>query len=131
MAIGYGHRISRRIGVDLVDVGEVEESLRVHAERYLARVYTDAERRDCGTRAECLAARFAAKEATMKVLGRADEALDWRSIGVRVDARGRPSLELTGAALDLARRRGITRLSVDLTSERSLAAAVVVGAGHE
>jgi holo-[acyl-carrier protein] synthase len=125
MAIG----IPRHIGFDLVGVEEVENSLRLHGQRYLKRVYTDVELRDCGTAAECLAARFAAKEATMKALGRDDEAVAWRSIGVQVDASGDPSLELTGAALELARRRGITGFSVSLMSERSVAAAIVLAAG--
>jgi len=42
--------------------------VRAHGERYLKHVYTDAERRDCGTSARRLAQRFAAKEATMKAL---------------------------------------------------------------
>ncbi len=35
------------VGVDFTAVEDVTESLREHAERYLGRVYTSRERRDC------------------------------------------------------------------------------------
>jgi holo-[acyl-carrier protein] synthase len=118
--------MATRVGIDLVDIDEVNAALKTHGQRYLVRVFTDEERRECGQDAHRLAARFAAKEATMKALDRGDQAIPWRSIGVRRTASGRPLLELSGAAAELARRRGITELSVSLTHERSSAAAVVV-----
>ena len=61
-----------RVGIDLVSVQAVQDSLRAHPQAYLARVYTDREVTDCrtadGVDPERLAARFAAKEATLKVL---------------------------------------------------------------
>ena len=66
--------------------------------RYLDRVFMDEERRECGPDAQRLATRFAAKEATTKTLDRGNEAIAWRSIGVRRAVSGRPVLELTGAA---------------------------------
>lgn len=119
------------VGLDLASVEDVQGSISAHADRYLRRVYTDRELCDCrnpdGTpNARRLAARFAAKESTMKALRVADEALPWRSIGVRSDGFGRPSIELTGPAEELAWRRGVTTLDVSLTHEESWAAAVVV-----
>lgn|ERR1022692_1319231 len=118
--------MSIQIGIDLVSAQDVKESVQEHGDRYLARIYTEDERRECRADPTRLAARFAAKEATMKALGRDNEALDWRSIGVHLDACGRPSLQLTGAAAELAQRRGVTELSVSLTEDGSLAAAVVL-----
>jgi len=62
----------------------------------------------------------------MKALGRGEEALPWRDIAVHRDAAGRPSLELTGPAQRLAQARSVQGLSVSLTHEGELAAAVVV-----
>jgi holo-[acyl-carrier protein] synthase len=62
----------------------------------------------------------------MKALRRDDEPLPWTSIGVSTDRSGRPTLELTGPAAVLARRRGVRSLSVSLTHEGQFAAAVVV-----
>ncbi len=114
-----------------MSVAAVEESIRVHAGRYLRRVYTSRELRECATGGGApdprrLAARFAAKEAAMKVLRVGDEPLAWRTIGVRSDRFGSPSIELTGAAGELARRRGFEALDVSLTHEGPYAAAVVL-----
>jgi holo-[acyl-carrier protein] synthase len=116
--------MSIAIGMDLVGVDEVEAAIQVHGERYLRRVYTDQERRECGGDARRLAARFAAKEATMKVLRRSDEPLAWRTIAVSGGAQ--PAVELTGDAAVLAERGGVRRLSVSLAGRRSTAAAIVV-----
>lgn len=104
----------------------VEQAIRMHGERYLRRVFTDEELRECGPDPSRLAARFAAKEATMKALRREDEPVPWDSIGVRCDSDGRPALELRGEAAALARRRGVTEISMSLTHEGPFAAAVVV-----
>jgi holo-[acyl-carrier protein] synthase len=114
------------VGIDLVCRDDVQEAVRRHGDRYLDRIYTERERLDAGADPLRLAARFAAKEATMKALRGADEPLPWRDIATHSDAAGRPTLHLTGAADDLARRSGIQSLSVSLTHERDLAAAVVV-----
>jgi holo-[acyl-carrier protein] synthase len=94
-------------------------------------VYTERELHDCTTPvgapdAQRLAARFAAKEATLKVLRSADEAVPWRTIGVRSGAHGAPAIELAGVAARLARRRGVESLAVSLTHEGPFAAAIVV-----
>jgi holo-[acyl-carrier protein] synthase len=119
------------VGIDLASVADVEESIRVHGGRYLRRVYTSRELRDCAKSggvpdARRLAARFAAKEAALKVLRAGDEAVPWQAIGVRSDRSGRPSIEFTGAAGELARRRGVESLELSLTHEGPFAAAVVV-----
>ena len=115
-----------QIGIDLVRTDEVRESLAAHGERYLQRIYTDVEQQDCRSNPSRLAARFAAKEATMKALGRQDEPLPWRSIEVTHDGGGRPLIELSGPAAVLADRRGVRRLELSLTDGRSLATAVVL-----
>lgn len=114
------------IGIDLTDVEQIRESVRVHGDRYLGRVYTEAERRECGSSVRRLAASFAAKEATMKALA-CEEQLPWQSIAVARDAAGRPTLQLSGAAAALARERGVAELDVSFTHARSHAAAIVIG----
>ncbi len=119
-----------RVGIDLVSVEEVEESIRTHGPRYLERVYTDREVGDCtspaGVDPERLAARFAAKEATMKVLRPDDEGIPWRSIEVRREPGGWVGLELTGRAAALADAARVADLAVSLTHESGFASAVVV-----
>jgi holo-[acyl-carrier protein] synthase len=122
--------MSLRVGTDLVFVDTVRESIRSHAEHYLKRVYTERELEDCrtsnGVDAERLAARFAAKEATMKVLRPRDEGIPLRSIEVRRDPSGWVELELSGPAAALANESGITELALSISHEGDFAAAVVV-----
>jgi holo-[acyl-carrier protein] synthase len=114
------------VGIDLVRIEEVRASLAAHGERYVDRIYTEAERRECGSDPRRLAAHFAAKEATAKALGCSGDPLPWPWIAVKRDADGRPSIELSGPAAELAARRGVRRLEVSFTQRRADAAAVVV-----
>jgi holo-[acyl-carrier protein] synthase len=113
------------IGIDVVAIADVREAIERHGRRYLTRVFTAAELDDCGGRAPCLAARFAAKEAAAKAL-RAERGLAPWSISVKLDERARPTIVLAGDALTLARRRGAGRCSLDLSVDRSRALALVV-----
>jgi holo-[acyl-carrier protein] synthase len=124
-----------RVGIDLVAVADVHESVCAHADRYLTRIYSSRELADCmghpsAVAAERLAARFAAKEAAMKVLRQggeeADPAIPWSAIEVVRDASGAPGLAFSGRAAELAREAGVATVAVSLTHERTYAAAVVV-----
>ncbi|HET8980737.1 MAG TPA: holo-ACP synthase [Solirubrobacteraceae bacterium] len=118
--------MSLRVGIDLVEVDQVKESIAVHGDRYLTRVYTDQELEDSAGDPRRLAARFAVKEATMKALDRDDTGLDWRSISVSRGPTGAAVIELRDEALRLAERREVQSIAVSLTHERDHAAAVVV-----
>jgi holo-[acyl-carrier protein] synthase len=77
-------------------------------------------------RAASLAARFAAKEATIKVLRPVGHQPDWRSVEVRRHSEGWCTMALSGHAAALADQAGIAELAVSLTHEGDVAAAVVV-----
>jgi holo-[acyl-carrier protein] synthase len=119
-----------RVGTDLVPVDQVAESVARFGDRYVGRIYTAHEVSCCqGTPsvvAAGLAARFAAKEAMVKVLRPVAHQPDWRSIEVRRDPAGWCSLSLTGEAARMADEQGISNVAVSLTHEGGMAAAVVV-----
>jgi holo-[acyl-carrier protein] synthase len=120
-----------RVGTDLVVVADVRASVARFARRYLERVYTPGELRDCsladgGHDAERLAARFAAKEAALKALRAGDAAIPWTAVEVARDADGAPRLQLSGAAAAIADRDGVGELAVSLAHDGGLATAVVV-----
>jgi len=119
-----------RVGIDLVSVDAVRESIRNHGDRYLARIYTARELDDCRTAAgvdpELLGARFAAKEATLKVLRPGDDAIPWLAIEVRRDPQGWVELRLDGRAAALAAESGMTGMALSVTHEGGFASAVVV-----
>jgi holo-[acyl-carrier protein] synthase len=127
-----------RVGVDLVPVVDVADSVERFGRRYLERVFTPHEVECCrhttaragrapGYSAESLAARFAAKEATLKVLRPEGWRPDWRSIEVRRTGGGWCEINLSGRAAALAAEAGIDVLEVSLTHESMVAVAVVVG----
>ncbi len=122
--------MARRVGIDLVSVQAVRESIREHGDRYLKRFYTEDELRDCdsgqGIVAERLAARFAAKEATLKVLRPGDEAIPWRTIGVVRHGPGWVTVELSGRAAALATEGGLKDFEVSISHEDDYASAVVI-----
>jgi holo-[acyl-carrier protein] synthase len=123
-------QVSRRVGIDLVSVDAVRDSIREHGARYLERFYTEGELRDCdtghGVVPERLAARFAAKEATLKVLRPGDEAIPWRTIGVVRHGAGWVTVELTGRAADVAAEAGLRDFELSICHEGSYASAVVI-----
>lgn len=117
------------VGLDLVSVTQVMETLEGPlGARYLARVYTDAEVEDCrtvdGVDPRRLAARFAAKEATLKVLSEAD-GIPWRDIEVERGPSGRLRVVLHGQAAERAADAGIIDIALSVTHEEGFAAAVV------
>jgi holo-[acyl-carrier protein] synthase len=121
---------SVRVGTDLCSVQDVADSVEHFGDRYLRRVYTDHELEYCSSdpmlSAERLAARFAAKEATVKVLRPTDVRPDWRTIEVRRDPAGWCELSLTGSAARLAQDAKIGALAVSMSHDGGIANAVVV-----
>lgn len=115
------------VGIDVVELDRIARLLRLHPQRFVARVYTEAEVAFCRGRVPELAARFAAKEATMKALGTGIRGVGWRDIEVLPNRRGKPLLLLHGRARTRADALGLDDLDISLTTARDFAAAVVVG----
>ncbi|CAI8007498.1 Holo-[acyl-carrier-protein] synthase [Geodia barretti] len=85
-------------GVDIIEIERVKRVYAHYGERFLRRIYTDAEAAYCRGRAPQLASRFAAKEAVMKLLGTGVRGVRWRDIEV---VRGQGA-----GAFDTAERHG-------------------------
>lgn len=111
-------------GVDIVEITRVGRLADRYGERFRARVYTAREWADCDGRAASLAARFAAKEATIKALGSREPAL--HEIEIVRGAGGAPRIRLRGRAAELARAQGVRELAVSLSHAQEHAVAVVV-----
>jgi holo-[acyl-carrier protein] synthase len=128
----------RGIGIDIAQVPRMEEAVKRHGARFLKRLFTETELAYCDHHRDPgrhYAARFAAKEATMKALGTGwSSAVAWKSIEVVNLASGEPTLRLSGATLEIARRIGATTAFVTLSHDAGLAVACVVlegpGAGE-
>ena len=122
------------LGSDIIAVRRIEETLARFGDRFIARVFTKAEREKSekrAARAASYAKRFAAKEACSKALGTGfRKGVYWRDMGVINLPTGQPTLKLSGGA---ARRLaeitppGMTaKIDLSLSDDHDLAQAIVV-----
>jgi holo-[acyl-carrier protein] synthase len=118
------------IGLDLVDVERFDAVLQRQGDRFINRVFTEAEQQYCRTKnspAMFYAARFAAKEAVSKAFGTGiGEAMSWLDIEVSHGANGAPVITLHGKARDLALQREVSDVLVSLTHTSITAGASII-----
>jgi holo-[acyl-carrier protein] synthase len=113
-------------GVDIIEISRVKLVLERYGQRFLDRVYTAGEIAYCRGRPSNLAARFAAKEATMKALGTGVRGVNWKDIEVVRQESGAPSVLLHGRGKSRAERLGVRDISLSLSHSRDYAVAFVV-----
>jgi holo-[acyl-carrier protein] synthase len=123
----------RGTGIDLAEVARIRAALEdpKTGPRFRVRVFTPGEQAYCDGRGvgrfQSYAARFAAKEATMKALGHGwGSHVGWLDVEVGRRSDGRPELWLHGKGAASAAALGVTRLHVALSHTAELAIAQVV-----
>ncbi len=126
------------IGSDMIDITRIERVIARHGERFLERIFTEAERAKAERRAKShkmvvatYAKRFAAKEACSKALGTGiRRGVWWRDMGVVNLPGGRPTMALTGGAglrlASLTPAGFVARIDLTITDDWPLAQAVVI-----
>lgn len=126
------------IGSDIIDITRIEKVIGRHGERFLDRIFTDAERAKAERRSKMpklvwatYAKRFAAKEACSKALGTGiRRGVWWRDMGVVNLPGGRPTMKLTGGALvrleSLIPPGHEARIDLTITDDWPLAQAFVI-----
>ncbi len=122
------------IGSDLCDIKRIEQTLAKFGERFIARCFTEIERKKSDRRAERAASyakRFAAKEACAKALGTGlNRGVFWRDMGVVNLPSGQPTMRLTGGAAErlaaITPAGRIAFIHLTITDEYPLAQAFVV-----
>jgi len=117
----------QHIGVDIIEIARIEEAVANWGERFLNRIYTDAELKLCHKKPSSLATRFASKEAVMKLLGTGIKGVSWKEIETLSHPSGKPLLNLYGRAQTEAERLGITEIAVSLSHSREYAIAFAIG----
>ncbi len=123
------------VGVDIVSIDRIRRSMREYGRSFVKRVYTETEQTYCGDKAhpaQHYAARFAAKEATMKVLGTGwENGIRWRDISVSRSPDAPPEIIVQGKASDIVRQRQISNFHLSLTHGADQALAFCVGEKEE
>lgn len=118
------------IGIDAVDIDRFRRVLE-RTPRVRARIFTADEIGSVSAKldsAPSLAARFAAREATMKVLGVGLGAFDLHDVSIARKDSGEPQLQVTGRAHEIAVAKGISHWYVSLSHTAQVAVAVVAAA---
>lgn len=122
-------------GVDIVELDRIRRAIDRHGERFLVRVYTEAELDRYRDRLPELAVRLAAKEAVSKALGVglrhiSRHGIGWLDVEVLSDPYGKPVLRLSGRAQALAEELGLGDWAISLSHSREYAVAFVVASGQ-
>jgi holo-[acyl-carrier protein] synthase len=112
------------IGVDLVDVARFETAI-TNTPKLKDRLFTDGEK---SLNSYSLAARFAAKEALMKAVGKA-QGLSFQEVQIVKDEFGKPSFELSGSSEKTVLDKGISSLHLSLSHDGQMAIAYVIAEG--
>ena len=117
------------LGFDATDIPDVDRVFKRFGDRFLRRIFTDAEIAYCMRHRDpvpSLAARFAAKEAAMKALGTGrSRGVLWKDVEV-VRGGGPPQLRFHGGAARRAAAMGVTQSLMTITHAKALAMAQVM-----
>lgn len=116
-----------QIGVDIIEIGRIRESVSRWGTRFLSRIYTQRELAICKGNIDSLAARFAGKEAVMKALNSGQDSIVWREIEILSEENGKPKLILHGKALQMLDSLGLKALEISLSHSRDNAIALAIG----
>ncbi|HKG22867.1 MAG TPA: holo-ACP synthase [Blastocatellia bacterium] len=118
------------IGVDIIEISRVEQSIERQGSRFKERVFTSAEIAYCEarpSRSASYAARFAAKEAAMKALGTGwGDGVGWQQVEIICGEKGAPSISLSGRALERLNELGAKRVHLSMSHSNDLAIAQVI-----
>ncbi len=113
-------------GVDIIEVGRIDQAILRHGQRFFDRFFTTQEIIDSRGHTPALAARFAAKEAVAKALGTGIGEIGWKEIEVRLDARRKPELHLHGKAKRLAIEMALEAWSISVSHTHHHAVAIAI-----
>ena len=118
------------IGIDVVEVSRIEESIAEFGQKFLDRIFTANEQEYCQKQKRCamhFAARFAAKEAVSKAFGTGiGKDVGWLDLEVLRKPSGEPEVVLGGRAREFAEQNKVAGIKVSLTHVEHYAAANAV-----
>ncbi len=111
-------------GIDIIEIARIKKAVIRWDRRFLSRIYTKAELKLYGRKLPSLAARFASKEAVMKLLGTGRKGINWREIETLSLPSGKPIIHLYGRARLKAQELGLKEVQVSLSHSKEYAIAL-------
>jgi holo-[acyl-carrier protein] synthase len=118
------------VGTDIVECLRVGRMIEQHGELFLTRVYTEREIRFCQSRrraTEHFAARWAAKEAVFKAMGRPwRKGMEWTDLEIRQEVGSAVTVLLCGATKDMAQALQVGNVFLSMAHCRAYATAHAV-----
>lgn len=115
------------IGTDIIEIARIKQAIDRWGERFLRRIYTEPELSLYSQSPQSLAARFAGKEAVMKLLGTEKKPISWQDIETLAYPSGKPLIKLYGQAKIEADKLGIKEINISLAHSRDYATATAIG----
>jgi holo-[acyl-carrier protein] synthase len=115
----------QKIGIDIIEIDRIKSSCENFGDKFLKRVFTKDEIGYCYSKKDPyphLAARFSAKEAFMKAMGRG---MTFNEIEVYF-VEDTPSIRLHGESLSLFKKNNVMDISLSISHSRDNAVAVVI-----
>lgn len=116
-------------GVDMEEVDRIGQLSSPIRARFIERILTPVERIIKPMRDEHVTGLFCAKEAVVKALGCGIGEVSWHEIQILSDDHGKPTVQLSGKAAQVADSQGIQSWSLSISHTRTHAIAMVVGLG--
>ena len=115
------------IGVDQVDLKRVKRLLNKSEDKFLKRCFTEQEikyAKRFSDPSKRLGARFAAKKAVMKSLGKGWREISWKDI--EVTGGGKPTINTFGRASAAVKEKNIANIHISLSHENENAIAFAI-----
>ncbi len=111
------------LGTDIVYIPRIQATLDRFGDRFLQKVYTPAEQKDCG---QINSVHSTAKEAIVKALGTGWRGLRYTDVEVQRLNSGAPNVQLHGTAAALASARGNCQWQLSLSHDGDYCTATAI-----
>jgi len=122
-----------KTGIDIIEVKRIKESIELYGEKFLERIYTKNEIEYCEKKNvkkyESYAARFAAKEATLKAISEMINNkfdISWTEIEIINSENGKPRVELSESLIEKLNIKSEINIEISLSHIEETAIASVV-----
>ncbi len=120
------------VGTDIIEISRVKAAALRHPAIW-ERILTPQEKSYCQARSnsyQCLAGRFAAKEAVLKALGLGLRGVSWQDMEILPDEQGQPQVRIYGKLMKRTQELGIRKINLSISHSRNYAMAVAIGEGE-